>query len=71
MMNIVIGFFESYLLGSPPSKMPPCGVALTLAEAEAEAEAVLVTNCVTVAVAMVVGWFFDVLVQEAETLPQQ
>jgi hypothetical protein len=42
MMNKKMGFLESYLLGSDPSKMPPWGVARKVGDGEADAPAVTV-----------------------------
>jgi hypothetical protein len=42
MINKKMGFLESYLLGSAPSKIPPWGVARKVEDGEADAEAVTV-----------------------------
>jgi hypothetical protein len=52
MMKTIMGFFGSYVDGFAPSRMPPCGVALTVLLGVAAVVANFVTTSVTVAVAM-------------------
>lgn len=47
MINRIMGFFRSYLLGLDPSKMPPWGVARRVGEGVEDAEAVTVLVVVT------------------------
>ena len=54
-MNMMIGFFGSYLLGFDPSRMPPWGVALLVLEEVAVAVMVLVTTLLRKSVTVVVA----------------
>jgi hypothetical protein len=47
MINRIMGFFMSYLLGLDPSRMPPWGVARRVGEGVEDAEAVTVLVVVT------------------------
>ena len=52
MTNSMMGFLGSYTVGSTWSKMPPWGVALTVAEVVAAVTVTVFVKSVTVAVAI-------------------
>lgn len=54
MINSIIGFLGSYLEGLDPSRIPPCGAALTVDVADAEAT-VFVTTLVTMEVIVAIS----------------
>lgn len=54
MINSMIGFLGSYLEGLDPSRIPPCGAALTVDVADMEAT-VFVTTLVTTEVIVAIS----------------